>query len=121
MAHRPLVDPYPGTVCLQLGCDLLIPEGSASGRLCPTGELGNAWRYFWLSQLASSMGRLRMSLNTLQCTGQPPTPIKSYPTQNVSSAKVSLVRAIEKPRASKNGRGRTQEHVRDMDQGECRV
>lgn len=66
-----------GTVCLQLGCEPLIPEGSASGWLCPAEELGNAWRRFWLSQLASSMGRLRMSLNTLQCTGQSPIPIKS--------------------------------------------
>ena len=49
------------------------------------------WRYFWLWQVAecllltSSKERPGMLLNSVQCTGQPPT--KNYPSQNISSAK----------------------------------
>lgn len=66
------------------------------------------------------VGRPRMSLSTLQCTGQPAPP-QNYPTQNVNSATVILIeRAIEKPperAATKNSGDRgTQDH-----RGSCDV
>ena len=63
------------------------------GNFAPQETSGHGWRLFWMfwlrggeMLLASHHWRPNTMLNTLQCWGQTPS-TKSYPTQNVNSAK----------------------------------
>lgn len=65
------------------------------GDFAPQGIPGNAYRYFWLSELREVVGRLmvcnggslEMLLNILQRTGRP-TPTTNYPAPNVTRLEV---------------------------------
>lgn len=68
--------------------------GPQPGEFCapaPPGDFDRVWRRFWLSQLVervlSSGQRPGALLNTMQCTGQPPT-AKIYVAQNVNGTEV---------------------------------
>lgn len=83
-------------VCINYCCICLFQWLSTRDDFAPQGTFNNVWRHFQLSQLgegllASSGQRPGMLLNSLECTGWPPPPLKSI------WLKMSIVQNLRNP------------------------